>query len=172
MRFGPPLVASLIGKRDKLNYLVIPMSFYREGVRDYDVHRYVSAFFNFYFFLEGLYGGGKTKNPQVLMAFRSSAQFRAAVQEAHANLDEARMAPNKSALERMVSALNCDYSPEGLIEFLVMVRGDLHHFSQRSTRPKGHPLNQMQWRAVAFFAMSVCLSIIKVLATGIPPDSV
>lgn len=169
--FRHEVLARLMANREGMEYLVIPMSFYREGIGDYRSHRYVSAFYNFYFFLEDLYGKGKTKNQAVLESFQASAQLRDAVKRSHEDLEQPVMEGNRTSLREIASALRCHYSADGPIDFLVMVRGELHHFSQRSSRPKGHPLNQLQWRPVAFFAMSVCIRLIERLASGTPPDS-
>jgi hypothetical protein len=164
--FRAERLGRLLALRRELNYLVIPMSFYREGRRDFAQHRYVSAFFGFYFFLEDLYGSGKTKNAQVLEAFRTSTQLTRAVAYAHEQFETPAMAQNRHELRKLVTALRCEYSPSGLIEFLVEARGALHHFSQRSTRPKGHPLNQFEWRTVALLGVTVCVALIQLLANG------
>ncbi|MDP1860096.1 MAG: hypothetical protein Q8K82_15580, partial [Gemmatimonadaceae bacterium] len=44
----PDVIAGLLGKREVLSYLTIPMSFYREGTNAYRDHKYVAAFRNFY----------------------------------------------------------------------------------------------------------------------------
>ena len=164
-------LARLVGLRPKLEYLVVPMSFYREGVREFRVHRYVSAFYNFYLFLEGLYGHGKTKNAQVQQAFESSAQFRAAVDATRIRFSDNEMARNQSELLVFMQRLNCEFTAQGLSRFLVMIRGELHHYSTKSTRPKGHPLNQAEWRPVALFAFSVCVHLVQQLANGAALDT-
>lgn len=169
--FRQDTLARLLANRDELSYLVIPMSFVREGDADFRAHRYVSAYYNFYFFLEDLYGRGKTKNSAVRRAFEGSEQLRTAVRQTYDYLERPEMERNRRELRKVVEGIGCEYSPRGLVGFLVMVRGELHHFSQRSSRPKGHPLNQMQWRAVAFFGMSICMRLIALLANGTPPDS-
>lgn len=161
-------LARLLTKKQQLQYLVIPMSFYREGVNEYRSHRYVSAFYNFYFVIEDLYGAGKTKNRQVLGAFLKSPQFMEAVKDAHKLLSEARMDSQRAELLEFFRMLSCPFTPGGVADFLVKIRGDLHHFSQRSRRPKGHPLNQRSFRSVAYLAMAVCLNIIPKLANGDP----
>jgi hypothetical protein len=162
------LVIRLLKMRERLDYLVVPMSFYREGVNEYQGHRYVSAFYNFYFFLEDLYGTGKTKNRQVLDAFRQSPQLMAALREAYALFQRGEADALKADLAELAGQIGCDFSADGMAEFLVMMRGELHHFSQRSSRPKGHPLNQHRFRAVAYFAMTLCVLLIQQLANGDP----
>ena len=75
LRIGDPVLQKVIAAKSKFQSLVIPLSFFREGRNDYNECRYINAFFNFYFILEGWYGGGKTKNYLVEESFRKNADF-------------------------------------------------------------------------------------------------
>lgn len=155
---NPQYFASLIRSRDSETHLVLPMAFYREGVNDFKSHRYVNAFFNLYFYLEDLYGDGKTKNPQVEAAFRSSDQLRSAVQKFLESILEPDMSSHLQSLERFLQQEHCEFSVEGIISLIVKIRGNLHHFSQQSSKMKGHPLNQQQFETPAYMLLTICTS--------------
>lgn len=60
-KLDKPEFGQLVNTKAKYSSLVIPKSFYREGLIEYEELRYINAFHNFYYILEDLYGGGKTK---------------------------------------------------------------------------------------------------------------
>jgi hypothetical protein len=167
--FRPQILRQLLEAETDKSWLTIPMSFLREGHNDYEAHRYVNAFYNFYFFLEDLFGHGKTKNRHILEAFRSSADLKLGVAKAYSQCSDY---PGKQeAIDSLIEAVGGATTPDGLLEFLVGMRGELHHFSRRSSRPKGHPLNQHEFQPLGFFVMSICLNVLPKLITGArPPD--
>jgi hypothetical protein len=164
MPFQATIVRELLQHKETKDWLTIPLSFYREGLNDHGAHRYINAFYNFYFFLEDLFGEGKTKNRQVLEAFRASPELKAAVLSAYAQCNSERR-DLRPALDSLIGVVGGDRTADGLLEFLVMMRGELHHFSRKSSRPKGHPLNQAEFQPVSFFAMAICLAVIPKLIT-------
>lgn len=83
IEFQADLFHDLIFRRTTKDWLTIPLSFYREGRNDYTDHRYINAFYNFYFLLEDLFGGGKTKNRQVLESFCASEKLKTAIAHAY-----------------------------------------------------------------------------------------
>jgi hypothetical protein len=161
-------VAMIMTHRPALEYLMVPMSFYREGMNEFDVHRYINSFFNFYFFLEGLYGGSKTKNRAVLASFQSSAQLRTGLERFRTTLTKPDMAPNLQGIQRFLAGEGCDDSVEGLLALLVSIRGKLHHYSIRSTQLTGHPLNHDEFRPMAYLAMGACHGVLPALLSGHP----
>lgn len=167
--FNLGIVQQLLEAEDAKRWLVIPMSFLREGQNDYAAHRYVNAFYNFYFFLEDLFGHGKTKNRRVLEMFRSSEELKAATVKAyqHSSADRHK----RESLERLMAKVGGDTTADGLLEFLVMMRGELHHFSRKSSRPKGHPFNQYEFQPLAFFVLAICLNVVPHLITGVEPTA-
>ena len=61
----------ILSHKHRYMSLVIPKSFYREGLNEYNDFRYINAFHNFYYVLEGLYGGilKKCVNSQAVYPF-------------------------------------------------------------------------------------------------------
>ena len=119
---------------------------------------------NLYFFLEDLYAGGKTKNYQVLEEFKSSAQLSAAVKDAIQEFIGAEMPlHHREALQEYIRLAHVEFSVEGILKLIVFMRGNLHHFSQKSAQPKGNPLNQFWLETLAFLMISICVKLIPKL---------
>lgn len=154
---NPQYFASLIRSREPQTHLVLPMAFYREGVNDFKSHRYVNAFFNFYFYMEDLYGQGETKNKLVETAFKKSEQLRSAIEQFLQGIIEPDMTSHLHSLESFLQQEHCELTIDGIIALIVKIRGNLHHFSQRSSKMKGHPLNQVQFQTPAYMLFAICV---------------
>jgi len=161
----PSVLSQIIELRDDYKHMIIPMAFYREGCNDFKSFRYVNAFMNFYFYLEDLYGNGKTKNYHVKHEFIKSKQIKYAIDKTINNFSERHL----SNLKEFLKLENCELEHEGIIELIIKVRGNLHHFSQKSTKKKGHPLNQRDFETMAYLLMSICIHTFTILATGKSP---
>ena len=61
------------------------------------------------------------------------------------------------------------FTVDGVIELIVQIRGNLAHFSQKSTKRKGHAFNQFDFRGVAYLLQAVCIFTFTRLTTGEPP---
>lgn len=162
-------LAKLLALRRKYEYLQVPMSFFREGKLDFEAHRYINAFFNFYFFLEGLYGNGKWRSQQIAAEFKKSRHISAAMEKTIDGLNDPVWERHRLNLQEFLKASGDDYSVDGLIDFLVGLRGNLHHFSVKQTNLAGHPLNQATFRTPAFLVMAVCIECCTKLVVGEKP---
>lgn len=72
----------LIDIKDRYSSMIIPLAFFREGRNEYIDQKFINAFFNFYFILEGIFGNGKTKNKDVAREFKNSVRLRGFTQKA------------------------------------------------------------------------------------------
>jgi hypothetical protein len=77
-----------------IGYLTTPMSFWREGSRQFDQQRYVSAFLNYYLYIESLYAQGKSRTAAVVEAFQRSRQLTDAANRVHWLYNDERHGPN------------------------------------------------------------------------------
>lgn len=170
IEMNPRVLKEVIENQEMYEHLVIPLSFYREGRNEYIQKRYINAFYNFYFFLEDLYGNGKTKNKQIREEFLKSRHLTYAVKQ---TIREFKEGPRKNHIENLKKFLkleNCSLDLEGVIFLIVKVRGNLHHFSQKSSKKMGHPFNQKDFETMAFLLMSLCLKSFCFLTTGEKPQ--
>ena len=166
---APGMLESLIKNRQLHRNLVLPMSFYREGCNEFSSKRYTSSFINFYFYLDDLYGQGKTKNKEVENLFKSSEHIRNAFEETIRFFQDKENSENLEELKEFLETEKKTLSVDGLIELIVKIRGNLSHFSQKSSKKKGHPLNQRDFRSVALLMKSICIFTFAELTTGEQP---
>ena len=145
--------AEMVDSSDQLGGLVVALSFFREALNDYRQSRYVGAFCNFYLILEDFYGAGKTRNKDIERQFKSSPELSESVRWAMGDYLGRRQ--HKAKVQQLCEEEKKDYSVDGLIELLVRVRGNVHHFSGKSSKRHGTPLNQEDFESIAFFAMGL-----------------
>ena len=145
--------AEIVDASQQLGGLVVPLSFLREALNDFRQFRYVAAFCNFYFILEDFYGAGKTKNRDIEREFKSSPELRESVRWTMDNYLE--RGDHRAEVQRLCEEERKAYDVDGLIELLVRVRGNLHHFSTQSSKRHGTPFNQEDFKSIAFFAMGL-----------------
>lgn len=169
MKVTPEILGSIIANRSLHANLTLPMSFYREGCNDFKRGYYANAFVNFYFYLDDLYGAGATKNKQVEERFKKSVHIRAAVKEAIDELVSPGPSDNLAQVMMFLRDERKSFSVNGIIELFVQVRGNLAHFSQKSTKKKGHAFNQFDFRGIAHLLQAVCIFTFTRLTTGEPP---
>lgn len=167
---NPDMLKSIIAERSLHRDLVLPMSFFREGCNDFAEGRYTPAFLSFYFYLDDLYGQGKTKNQAVKAKLKSSQQVRLALEQSIQDFNEEVSAPNLLELRKFLVQEGKEYTVDGLIDLVVQVRGNLAHFSQKSSKKKGHPLNQRDFRVMAYLMKSICTYTFIELTTGVIPE--
>jgi hypothetical protein len=133
--------------------LATTLSFFREGATDSKTFRYISAFFNFYFVLEGLFGNGKTKNRDVEAEFKRSNELREAIALVVSRGFEPTYGEDVSVEDRL-KGMNKPFDADGIIHMLVWMRGDLHHYV--GDPRKGTPLNQDRYQSLAAFCLDLC----------------
>jgi hypothetical protein len=168
----PLHMARLLANREAFLEMVVPLSFYREGMNDFRTHRYVNAFINFYFFIEGLFSEGKTKNRQVVEAFLRSDTLKGATGAAIKRMNRPENSAHRVSLDEFLREEGCEDSIEGVLKLLVQVRGNLHHFSVASTKRKGHPLNQADFRSMAYIVLTIATAVgAKLLVNSMSPTA-
>ena len=129
-------------------------AFWREAMNDYRSFKYINAFFNFYFILEGLYGKGKTKNSLVKKEMLSSKYFCESVDKIIlANIG--RHPEQKQKIVEMLKKKNKKLDREGIVHLLVSARGDLHHFINNSNRQQGTPFDHKEFYPLAHVALGL-----------------
>ena len=139
--------------------LTTTLAFHREGSKDMRDLRYISAFFNFYFVLEGLFGNGKTKNDAVRAEFKRSTRLVAAIQGMIDKGLPPSYGEDEGILERL-RRMNKPCTPESIIDLLVSTRGDVHHNVGNPKRPGGSPLIVAKFLTFSMFCMNLCQVIL------------
>lgn len=118
--------------------LEIPLNFFRRGQLDMVEERYIEAFYDFFFVLETLYGGGKSKTAALAAEFKTSADLTQAIL---ASTNDPALRVEFVSDPLAADAFRSRYSnatPDSVIDHLVSTRGLLHHHSLKNPR-KWHP---------------------------------
>jgi hypothetical protein len=174
-KITPEGLAKVVVARHRNPDLVVPLSFHREGINEFNAFRFVPAFYNFYFVLEGLYADGNTKNRLVKRAFAKSRRFGEAFSEAIAMVKTQN--PDKyQAIVGEFKSRNIDFTAIGAAELLVSTRGDLHHFTANDKRRQPTPFTYRAFETIAYFAKALAINAIiaetlTVNSSSISPDS-
>ena len=140
--------------------LIVPQAFFREGMNDFHTFRYISAFYNFYFVIEDLYGDRKCQNSDVAQELKKSNEFRSFVQWVIDDIQK----DDKRHFNNISSYLNIyrkTFDIDGLIFIIVRIRGQLHHYSGKSTRPQGTPFNQVEFESFAYLTLLLAFRAIS-----------
>ena len=139
--------------------LVVPKAFFREGINEFHLRRYINAFYNFYFVLEDLYGQGKTRNRDVANAFKNSIEFKESLEWVKKNqLDQHKR--HRINIQKFCAEEKVAYDVDGLIDLLQKVRGNLHHYSGKSSKRLGSPFNHESFESIAFLTMGLAVRAI------------
>lgn len=148
----------VVESKEQFNPLVVPMAFYREAKTEYSAARYINAFINSYLIIEGLFGNGKFKTNAVIDELNKSAAFKGFVQELLDDIgknNDPDEGMTKAQLEAELKAKGQDFTVEGLIKYVVETRGSLHHFSIKSSKAQGTPLNNADYKRLAIVTFAL-----------------
>ena len=144
----------LITRAKQCKSMTTTISFHREGVNNLRRFQNISAFFNFYFVLEGHYGNGKFKSDQVKAEFRRSRNLVTAI-GAVISSDFPVAVGEDRGIPEMLRNMNKSCNVDGLIHLLVHTRGDLHHYAGDKQPAKGSPLLNERYRSLAQFSLKL-----------------
>lgn len=151
----------LITRAKQCKSMTTTISFHREGVNNLRRFQNISAFFNFYFVLEGLYANGKFKSEQVKAEFRRSPNLVAAIEAVMAEDFPLSVGDDRS-IPDMLRNFNKPCDVNGLIHLLVHTRGDLHHYAGDKQPAKGSPLLNERYRSLAQFSLKLSQAVLDI----------
>jgi hypothetical protein len=129
------------------HHLATIESFWREGENEMLSGRFINAFYNFFFVVEGLYGNGRyndkleaelknsTELAGYILAYVASPQPNRLIEQIHGMISEQK----KHELP----------TPSTLIRTLILIRNRLHHFSNDPKKQHGSPLIHDQYEGIA-----------------------
>lgn len=149
----------IIKSKEHYRSLIVPKAFYKDGTNEFTSRRYINAFYNFYFILEDFYGKGKTKTKDIADAFRNSKDFRGILEwMIKGNLDKYKK--HRISIKRFCDEEKVTYDIDGLIDLMQKVRGNLHHYSSKSSKHLGTPFSHEDFESIAFLTMGLALQTI------------
>lgn len=148
------LVGSLIAATEAKE-LEIPLNFFRKGNLDVFEQRYIEAIYDYYFFLETLYGDGKFKKSSIVNSFLKSDDLIKSIKE---SVKSTRFVLRERSLLKIFLEQYEDKSEKDIITHIVELRGFLHHHTLKH-KDIWHPDKQDRFKVDAFFLQSVCFNV-------------
>lgn len=148
------------------------MAFFREGNVDLRVRRYISAYFSFYFVLEGLYANGQFGGKEVRAEFSKSATLEKSIEEVlplPLYNKPARM-KDVMSLDDFLKIVNKPKTVGGIIHLLVWLRGDLHHFVNNPKKLTGSPFTHRRYQIMAWLIHDICSTALRDEVTSRFPE--
>jgi hypothetical protein len=136
-------------------------AFWREGYNFFATFQYVLAIFQFYFVIEDTFAAGKSGLTATVRALQGSPELVRFVEKSFKTIIE--VAPHAESLVKLMEEESCDSSGSSLCEFVVRMRGRLHHYSRRRPKAGGTPFNQDAFESVALFFMLIATRTIEML---------
>lgn len=173
----PKQLGAIVHSKEKLGSLTVPLSFWREGIRDFHQHRYINAFYNFYFILEVFFGGGQWRNYKVGQEFLKS-DLNSYIDSFLKNKLPKNLDLSKRLTE-MIDDMNINNTGrpnyknqlldvEGIITLVINTRGSLLHYNPATT--KATPFSHREYRHIAFMLLDLTTVslIMKLGKAGVP----
>lgn len=155
----------LVGIGLRAHDITVLASFWREGESNWVSGKFINAFFNYYFVLEGLYGNKKTKNKQIGAEMLRSPGLIAQIETFNKGQHPLQ---HLQQLAKMLNVTDVP-TPQDLIGLLVSTRGKLHHFQNNPHREQGSPLVHDKYEGVAYLARQLARGSILELNRNIRP---
>ena len=142
------------------------MTFYREGKSDLFGDRFVSAYNNYFLFLESLFCKGKTKTSSAAEKLLSDTNFSNALDKAVNNLkEESKISRPSDQRSFIPKELSYNSSKRELTESIVSLRGKLRHHNKHSS-VKWDPTNQEKYKNEAYFLATIVQEIAFEMGTS------
>lgn len=131
-----------------------PLAFFRQGTIETFQHRYRTAFYSYYFFIETLFGNGHFKQRQILAEFVKSQTLIESILRVRSDFLVSEKGPDK-----FIDLLRNAEKAKDILWHIINVRGEAHHHS--ATNPKAwHPEDHDEFNSIASYLHLVCLDIV------------
>ncbi len=128
------------------------LTFFSRGNTDANSHRFIEAYYNLFFFLEFLYGNGKSGKNSTLDEFMKSAELTSSIKNT-LEKPEINELLSRSFVEKLRES-----SIKQILEILILTRGSLHH-PNKNRYDYWNPEKQRQFGDKAIFLQLICLEI-------------
>ena len=135
-----------------------PLNFYRRGKHDIYEERYIEAIYDLYFMLEFMFADGKFKKYDVIEKFLNSKELLESIEKVQQTTDP-QIASNSALLNEFTQKYQSKSQKE-IIEHIVQLRGDLHHYNAKKLNI-WHPSKQRDFKVDALTILQICHEIIS-----------
>lgn len=143
----------LINSIDEKSNLLIPKSFWQQGIEYFRRHEYIQAFYSFFFILEDLFAEGKTGEGEVVKRFSRSVEFHKAGEHIFKVLISKKR--HQDNIKRFFVEEGLEFEKENLPEFLFRMRGRTHHYSSKNPKTQPTPYSQKEFESISFITMGI-----------------
>lgn len=151
---------------EKATEYQIAFSFFRKSCIDTEEGRYIDGFYNAFFVLEHLFGGGKFKAIQLKQRFVSNHDLFSAADESRKNFFLNFEFDNPEEKQQSIDKYSAKTTEETL-ERLVDTRGFLHHHSKERTDKKWHPEGHAAYKLDTSYCQDVARRICMPIVTSL-----
>ncbi len=142
--------------RNMLSHLVVPFSFYREGINFYKKELYLSSFLNFFLMLEGLFANGKYHKNKMIEEFNKSEILKASIEKSMKTLQNNQQNEIQRLWLNDHYELEKYFDNESIIKLLVEERGKLSHYSLKSSVRQRNIMDERKYFSLAYITLMIC----------------
>lgn len=158
------LLARSVIAANEASDVEMQLAFFRKGIVSFYEERFIEAIYDFYFFLETMFGEGQFKKHGIIRAFNKSKQLTEAIEKVIAN-QSANVAYRRSELESLLKKY-AGMSVSNIIEHIVKLRGFLHHHTMKR-KDIWHPEDHEAYEIDALLLRSISCHIAVEISTKI-----
>lgn len=152
-------LTSLLNNRKLLSPLTVVKSFWREAKNSYNASRYISAFVNAFFILEGLYANGKFSKKDMCREFLAYPPFVEAISRLFSMIRE----ECPEHLHKVANVLEQRGNELGIQDFtalLIETRAELSHFIFRDLHKRDRLFEESYW-SMSFLCLRLTTLLIE-----------
>jgi len=157
------LLARCVIAADEATDVEMQLAFFRKGIVSFYEERFIEAIYDFYFFLESMFGEGQFKKHGIEEAFKKCKPLTEAIKKVMAN-PSVNVTHRQDELESFLKKY-AGMSVDKIIEHIVELRGFLHHHTAKR-KDTWHPEDHKRYKSEAHLLRSIacCVAIETSLA--------
>jgi hypothetical protein len=152
-------LTSLLNNKKLLSPLAVVKSFWREARNSYNASRYISAFVNSFFILEGLYANGKFGKKEICRQFLACPPFVDSITRLFAMVQQ-ECPEHLHKLSKGLEQSGKTLDVKEFAELLVATRADLSHFVSRDLRKRARLSEESYW-SISFLCLKLATILIE-----------
>ena len=136
-------------------------SYWREGMNDMRASRYINAFVQFYFILEGEFADGEHRSAQVRAKFRASRRFVGIIEKVINSLPTEASIYHELLLKLLRRTRSRKITVDSVLLLLTDARRQCHHFRTGDENKFATPLRHLDYEPIAYLALRLATGTIR-----------
>jgi hypothetical protein len=152
-------LTSLLSNKKLLSPLAVVKSFWREARNSYNASRYISAFVNSFFILEGLYANGKFGKKDICRQFLACPPFVDSITRLFAMVQQ-ECPEHLHKLSKVPEQSGKTLDVKEFTELLVDTRAELSHLVSRDLRKRARLSEESYW-SISFLCLKLATILIE-----------